>query len=79
MVDKRTTDLSVMSEEERKLLGVTDCKSVLVCTGVFNEGNQHNHRDFIMDSDLRKPTKMVPDVYEAVKEIFTTESIAGFS
>ena len=86
---------SCMSKEEREILGVKSCKSVLVCTGVFNGNNggnvtteletsvkqqkKLNHRDCIMDSDLRIPDSTVPDVLQAVKSIFTAQKIAGFS
>ena len=85
------TGPSCMSKEERDILGVKSCKSVLVCTGVFNgngdNGNidkteqqrKYNHRDFIMDPDLKVPDKTVPDVLQAVKSIFATQRIAGFS
>ena len=82
-----------MSLEEREILGVSSCKSVLVCTGVFNGNNGNtekkvakskqaqkmNYRDIIMDTDLRIADETVPDVLQAVKTIFTAQRVPGFS
>lgn len=69
------------------LIGLRDCNSVLVCTGVYSssrdytENNKnillnHNHRDFIMDPELKKPTLLAQNVYDAVQLIFKAEGIS---
>lgn len=59
------------------------CESILVCTGVFNKNSDiysnsrpssHNHRDFVIDPSLTKPTHVVSNVLEAVKLVFEKES-----
>lgn len=35
----------------------------------------HNHRDFTLDNDLKKPYLTVPNVYEAVQAIFKKEGL----
>lgn len=62
------------------IIRVEDCLSVLVCTGVYSDKRSrksksldHNHRDFIMDSELKKPDMMVLNVYDAVEAIFEKE------
>ncbi|XP_030632820.1 haloacid dehalogenase-like hydrolase domain-containing 5 [Chanos chanos] len=65
----------------------TSCKSILVCTGVFNpltevpkDASQciketvfHGHRDFHFDPALVEPGHIVPDVNAAVELIFEQE------
>ena len=67
------------------VVSVNECMSVLVCTGVYSDTRSystgraskrlldHNHRDFIMDPDLKKPDMMVLNVYDAVTAIFEKE------
>ena len=60
------------------------CESILVCTGVYNHSDRHiakpplldhNHRDFIMDPQLKTPNTTVGDVLEAVQDVFRKEGI----
>lgn len=76
-----------MWENEFALPSATSCKSVLVCTGVYNpkaevptDANQciketvfHGHRDFRFDPALVEPGHIVKDVLEAVELIFEQE------
>lgn len=66
----------------------TSCKSVLVCTGVYNPNAEvpadasrclkqtvfHGHRDFRFDPGLVEPDHVVQDVNEAVELIFKQEN-----
>lgn len=69
-------------KEERTELDAVE--SVLVCTGVYSRNRDyslqnkkllldHNHRDFIMDPELKKPQHTVTNVLEAVKLILQKE------
>ncbi|XP_019712106.1 cat eye syndrome critical region protein 5-like [Hippocampus comes] len=74
-------------ESELALPAATSCKSVLVCTGVYNPTAQvpsdasrfiketvfHGHRDFRFDPALVEPGHIVQDVAEAVELIFEKE------
>uniref|UniRef100_A0A3B4XEV4 Zgc:77375 n=1 Tax=Seriola lalandi dorsalis TaxID=1841481 RepID=A0A3B4XEV4_SERLL len=76
-----------MWESELALPSATSCKSVLVCTGVYNpkaevpcDANHciketvfHGHRDFRFDPALVEPGHIVQDVAEAVDLIFEQE------
>jgi len=67
-------------------LGCENCESILVCTGVFSHSRDysktqnilldHNHRDFILDPELRKPNLITHNVLEAVQAIFDKEGIS---
>lgn len=75
-------------ESELALPSATSCKSVLVCTGVYNPNAQvpsdasrclkqtvfHGHRDFRFDPELVEPDHIVQDVNEAVDLIFKQEN-----
>lgn len=75
-------------ESELALPSATSCKSVLVCTGVYNPNAEvpadasrclkqtvfHGHRDFRFDPDLVEPDHVVQDVNEAVELIFKQEN-----
>lgn len=75
-------------ESELALPAATSCKSVLVCTGVYNPTAQvpsdasrviketvfHGHRDFRFDPALVEPGHIVQDVAEAVELIFDKET-----
>lgn len=58
-----------------------ECKSVLVCTGVY-DGHpttrmlNHNHRDFVADPALKVPAITVDNALVAVQEIFCRESFS---
>lgn len=74
-------------ESELASPSATSCKSILVCTGVYNphmelpkDANQciketvfHGHRDFRFDPALVEPEKIVEDVDAAVELIFEME------
>ncbi|KAM9786018.1 haloacid dehalogenase-like hydrolase domain-containing 5 [Neosynchiropus ocellatus] len=74
-------------ESELALPAATSCKSVLVCTGVYNpkaavpsdasrcikETVFHGHRDFRFDPALVEPSHIVQDVAGAVDLIFEQE------
>lgn len=66
------------------------CRSVLVCTGVYNPHTEvpldtrdsvtetvfHGHRDFRFDPGLVEPDHIVPDVDAAVDLVFQLENFA---
>ncbi|CAL9703494.1 unnamed protein product [Knipowitschia caucasica] len=76
-----------MWESEFALPSATSCKSILVCTGVYNpqaevppDASQciqetvfHGHRDFRFDPALVEPGQIVNDVLEAVEAVFEKE------
>lgn len=60
------------------------CQSILVCTGVYcssrdyvtydnKRPSNHNHRDFVLDPQLKQPNYVVQNVHEAVKLVFQKE------
>ena len=62
------------------------CKSILVCTGVYcssrdyvtydaSRPSNHNHRDFVLDPQLKQPDYVVQNVHEAVKLVFKKELV----
>ena len=74
---------------ELALPSATSCKSLLVCTGVYNPSTEaasssanqhikenvfHGHRDFRFDPELVEPGHVVLDVNEAVDLIFHKEN-----
>lgn len=81
-------EMDHMWESELALPSATSCKSVLVCTGVYNPNAEvpadasrclkqtvfHGHRDFRFDPDLVEPDHVVQDVNEAVELIFKQEN-----
>ncbi|XP_078111500.1 haloacid dehalogenase-like hydrolase domain-containing 5 isoform X2 [Sander vitreus] len=95
MASARGSTTAVPQEEERDNLweselalpSATSCKSVLVCTGVYNPNVEvpsdashciketvfHGHRDFRFDPALVEPDHIVHDVAEAVDRIFELE------
>ncbi|TDH10357.1 hypothetical protein EPR50_G00074430 [Perca flavescens] len=95
MVSATGSTTAVPQEEERDNLweselalpSATSCKSVLVCTGVYNPNVEvpsdashciketvfHGHRDFRFDPALVEPDHIVQDVAEAVDRIFELE------
>ncbi|XP_029011256.1 haloacid dehalogenase-like hydrolase domain-containing 5 [Betta splendens] len=80
-------ELDSLWESELALPSATSCKSVLVCTGVYNPNAEvpsdhnrciketvfHGHRDFRFDPALVEPDHIVQDVAEAVDLIFEKE------
>uniref|UniRef100_A0A3P8T795 Zgc:77375 n=1 Tax=Amphiprion percula TaxID=161767 RepID=A0A3P8T795_AMPPE len=83
----REEEMDSLWESELALPSATSCKSVLVCTGVYNpkaevpsDANRciketvfHGHRDFRFDPALVEPGHVVQDVLEAVDLIFEQE------
>uniref|UniRef100_I3KKL5 Zgc:77375 n=1 Tax=Oreochromis niloticus TaxID=8128 RepID=I3KKL5_ORENI len=83
----REEEIDSLWESELALPSATSCKSVLVCTGVYNPNAEvpsdanhciketvfHGHRDFIFDPGLVEPGHIVQDVAEAVDLIFEQE------
>lgn len=79
-------DLNVLTSELMQG-SATSCKSVLVCTGVYNpckddmQGHKelitgpvfHGHRDFRFDADLSDPDYIVPNIDAAVDLIYKLE------
>uniref|UniRef100_A0A4W5KDV9 Zgc:77375 n=1 Tax=Hucho hucho TaxID=62062 RepID=A0A4W5KDV9_9TELE len=69
----------------------TSCKSLLVCTGVYNPHNEvpadashsitetvfHGHRDFRFDPALMEPGHIVQDVHNAVELICQQENFVS--
>ncbi|XP_053159074.1 haloacid dehalogenase-like hydrolase domain-containing 5 isoform X2 [Hemicordylus capensis] len=78
-------------ESELASATATSCRSVLVCTGVYNPHTEvpfdtresitetvfHGHRDFRFDPALVEPDHIVPDVDAAVDLIFQLENFAS--
>ncbi|XP_034722103.1 haloacid dehalogenase-like hydrolase domain-containing 5, partial [Etheostoma cragini] len=66
--------MAVPEEEEGLVSAAAQCRSILVCTGVYRpgDGNQvsesvlHGHRDLVLDLGLLEPHHVVQDVEEAV-------------
>ncbi|CAN9515390.1 unnamed protein product [Ophioblennius macclurei] len=83
----REEEIDNLWESELAMPSATSCKSVLVCTGVYNpkaevptDANHciketvfHGHRDFRFDPALVEPGHIVQDVAEAVDLIFQQE------
>lgn len=81
-------EIDNLRESELALPSATSCKSVLVCTGVYNPNMEvpsdanhcikqtvfHGHRDFRFDPALVEPDHIVQDVNEAVDLIFKQEN-----
>ncbi|NXY48089.1 HDHD5 hydrolase, partial [Ceuthmochares aereus] len=77
-------------EDEFALAAAAHCRSVLVCTGVYNPHTEvpldpresvtetvfHGHRDFRFDPGLVEPDHIVPDVDAAVDLVFQLENFA---
>lgn len=80
-------DVEAAWESELSCPSATHCKSVLVCTGIYNPHAEvpadptqsvtetvfHGHRDFRIDPALVEPGHVVPDVNAAVDLIFQLE------
>uniref|UniRef100_A0A803YAE3 Haloacid dehalogenase-like hydrolase domain-containing 5 n=1 Tax=Meleagris gallopavo TaxID=9103 RepID=A0A803YAE3_MELGA len=82
---------NLMTDAKNELASsaATHCRSVLVCTGVYNPHTEvpldtkesrtmifHGHRDFRFDPALVEPDHVVPDVNAAVDLIFQLENFA---
>ncbi|NWX09481.1 HDHD5 hydrolase, partial [Caloenas nicobarica] len=77
-------------ENELASAAAAHCRSVLVCTGVYNPHTEvpldtgeslteavfHGHRDFRFDPGLVEPDHIVPDVDAAVDLVFRLENFA---
>ncbi|MEE6501580.1 hypothetical protein FKM82_004257 [Ascaphus truei] len=78
-------------ESELSFPSATSCRSVLVCTGIYNPHPEvpagtsqsvtetvfHGHRDFRFDPGLIEPGHIVHDVNAAVDLIFQLEEFSG--
>lgn len=85
-MDTEDTIVDLMSSGTDESIILTDKSvSILVCTGVYTtdsdfltyggkEISNHNHRDFVLDSELKKPTYVTQNVLEAVKLVFEKEN-----
>ncbi|NXH21007.1 HDHD5 hydrolase, partial [Bucco capensis] len=89
--DNLMTDVYGISwENELACAAAAHCRSVLVCTGVYNPHTEvpsdtresitetvfHGHRDFRFDPALVEPDHIVPDVDAAVDLVFQLENFA---
>ncbi|NXJ12223.1 HDHD5 hydrolase, partial [Odontophorus gujanensis] len=84
------TEIDNSWENELASSAATHCRSILVCTGVYNPHTEvpldtkqsrtemvfHGHRDFRFDPGLVEPDHVVPDVNAAVDLIFQLENFA---
>ncbi|NWQ81613.1 HDHD5 hydrolase, partial [Columbina picui] len=83
-------DIDNSWENELASAAAAHCRSVLVCTGVYNPHAEvpldtgesltetvfHGHRDFRFDPGLVEPDHIVPDVDAAVDLVFQLENFA---
>ncbi|KAK2516691.1 haloacid dehalogenase-like hydrolase domain-containing 5 [Columba livia] len=83
-------DIDNSWENELASAAAAHCRSVLVCTGVYNPHTEvpldsgesltetvfHGHRDFRFDPGLVEPDHIVPDVDAAVDLVFQLENFA---
>ncbi|OWF41986.1 haloacid dehalogenase-like hydrolase domain-containing 5 [Mizuhopecten yessoensis] len=64
-----------------------NCHSILVCTGVYcssrdyvtydsSQLSNHNHRDFVLDPELKQPKIVTANVHEAVKFVLQKEGLS---
>ncbi|XP_029548569.1 haloacid dehalogenase-like hydrolase domain-containing 5 [Salmo trutta] len=81
-------DMETALESELASPSATSCKSLLVCTGVYNPHSEvpadashsvtetvfHGHRDFRFDPSLMEPGHIVQDVHNAVELICEQEN-----
>lgn len=84
-------DMDMAWESELASPSATTCKSILVCTGVYNPHTEvpmdsnssiketvfHGHRDFRFHPSLVEPGHIVQDVDAAVELIFEQEKFAA--
>ncbi|NWY19197.1 HDHD5 hydrolase, partial [Aphelocoma coerulescens] len=83
-------EMGLRWEKELASAAAAHCRSVLVCTGVYNPHTEvpldtrdsiaetvfHGHRDFRFDPGLVEPDHIVPDVDAAVDLVFQLENFA---
>ncbi|NXI04424.1 HDHD5 hydrolase, partial [Pachycephala philippinensis] len=83
-------EIGLSWEHELASAAAAHCRSVLVCTGVYNPHTEvpldtrdsitetvfHGHRDFRFDPGLVEPDHIVPDVDAAVDLVFQLENFA---
>ncbi|NWW20468.1 HDHD5 hydrolase, partial [Falcunculus frontatus] len=83
-------EIGLSWENELASAAAARCRSVLVCTGVYNPHTEvpldtrdsvtetvfHGHRDFRFDPGLVEPDHIVPDVDAAVDLVFQLENFA---
>ncbi|NWX42120.1 HDHD5 hydrolase, partial [Steatornis caripensis] len=86
----RDDEIDTSWENELASAAAAHCRSVLVCTGVYNPHTEvpldtrqsitetvfHGHRDFRFDPGLVEPDHIVPDVDAAVDLVFQLENFA---
>ncbi|KAK7101743.1 hypothetical protein V1264_020079 [Littorina saxatilis] len=83
----REVVLSAEEANDTQGLYTEGCESILVCTGVFSEemdlfsfkgqrSSNHNHRDFVINPELKKPNHMVANVCDAVRLVMEKEGAA---
>uniref|UniRef100_A0A8C7HYX2 Zgc:77375 n=1 Tax=Oncorhynchus kisutch TaxID=8019 RepID=A0A8C7HYX2_ONCKI len=84
-------DMETALESELASPSATSCKSLLVCTGVYNPHSEvpadashsitetvfHGHRDFRFDPALMEPGHIVEDVHNAVELICQQENFVS--
>ena len=86
IIEEEDEKIEAVEGPDQLFLGAEVCESILVCTGVYSRAREqsaqqkrqllldHNHRDFSLDPELKKPDMTVHNVYEAVQAIFQKES-----
>uniref|UniRef100_A0A8C7XHC4 Haloacid dehalogenase-like hydrolase domain-containing 5 n=1 Tax=Oryzias sinensis TaxID=183150 RepID=A0A8C7XHC4_9TELE len=79
---------SPITMEEQEPVSAAECRSILVCTGVYNPHSPlpsdqnsritemvfHGQRDLVLDRDLLEPSRVVEDVEAAVDFMLQQES-----
>ena len=84
-------DMETALESELASPSATSCKSLLVCTGIYNPHSEvpadashsitetvfHGHRDFRFDPALMEPGHIVEDVHNAVELICQQENFVS--
>ncbi|XP_076468599.1 haloacid dehalogenase-like hydrolase domain-containing 5 [Babylonia areolata] len=84
MVGEVARQVVAPAEDRGNGLYTERCESILVCTGVFSEDmdlfslqtqrpSSHNHRDFVINPDLKRPTHVTRTVFDAVKLVMKKE------
>ena len=82
--EELSSSVNMMEDEDLDSNNAQSCQSILVCTGVYcssrdyvrydaKRPSNHNHRDFVLDPELKRPTYVVQNVLEAVKLVFEKE------
>lgn len=81
------SSVNLMEDELADRNFTQSCQSILVCTGVYSSSkdyvtydntgrtSNHNHRDFVLDPQLKCPNYVVQNVHEAVQLVFEKEQM----